>query len=327
MTEQTIATTERRPARPSPRPSGSTAGRARTRPRTGNLRKGEAFWGYLLIAPTAIGLLTLSIWPAIQTFSFSFTTWGSFGGHTFTGLTNYVAVLQDPEFGQALINTFLFTGMTLISVPLAIGLAALLNRRGLRGVGVYRTLYFLPVVTLPAAIALVWKLLYNGDFGLVNWFLGIFGVHGVSWLANGSTAIYAIGIVSIWSSIGYNMVLFLAGMQAIPAEYYEAASIDGAGPLRQFFRITVPLITPTTFFVAVITVINSLQAFDLVYLMVGPTSPAIQNAETVVYLFYQKGIIQGQGGYAAAIVFVLLLIILVLTLFQFRFQKRWVHYG
>jgi multiple sugar transport system permease protein len=299
----------------------------RVNPRRGNLRKGDTLWGYLLIAPTAIGLIALSIWPAIQTFFFSFTTWGSFGGHEFSGVSNYLQVFQDPELGQSLINTFIFTGMTLISVPLAIGLAALLNRRGLRAVGVYRTLYFLPVVTLPAAISLVWKLLYNGDFGLVNWFLGFFGVHGVSWLADSNTAIYAIGVVSIWSSVGYNMVLFLAGMQSIPPEYYEAASIDGAGKVRQFFQITVPLITPTTFFVAVITVINSLQAFDLVYLMVGATSPAIRSAETVVYLFYEKGIIQGQGGYAAAIAFVLLVIILILTLFQFRVQKRWVHYG
>ena len=300
--------------------------RARRRSSKG-LRRGDLIWGYLLIAPTAIGLLGLSIWPAIQTFWFSFTTWGSFGGHTFSGLDNYMQVFKDPELGQSLINTFIYTGMTLISIPLAIALAALLNRKGLRGVGVYRTLYFLPVVTLPAAISLVWKLLYNGDFGPVNALLELVGIHGTSWLSNSHTAIYAIGIVSIWSSVGYNMVLFLAGMQSIPVEYYEAASIDGAGKFRQFLRITVPLITPTTFFVAVITVINSLQAFDLVYLMVGPTSPALQSAETVVYLFYEKGIIQSQGGYAAAIAFVLLVLILIITLFQFRVQKRWVHYA
>jgi multiple sugar transport system permease protein len=161
----------------------------------------------------------------------------------------------------------------------------------------------------------------------VNALLELVGIQGTSWLSNSHTAIYAIGIVSIWSSVGYNMVLFLAGMQSIPVEYYEAASIDGASKFRQFLRITVPLITPTTFFVAVITVINSLQAFDLIYLMVGPTSPALQSAETVVYLFYEKGIIQSQGGYAAAIAFVLLVLILIITLFQFRVQKRWVHYA
>ena len=142
----------------------------------------------------------------------------------------------------------------------------------------------------------------------------MFGIEGQHWLSDSSTAIYAIGIVSIWSSVGYNMVLFLAGMQSIPSDYYEAASIDGAGKIRQFFRITIPLLTPTTFFVTVITVINSLQAFDLIYLMIGKDSPALASSETVVFLFYQKGIIQGQGGYAAAIAFVLLALILIITL-------------
>jgi multiple sugar transport system permease protein len=290
------------------------------------LHRGDAFWGYLLIAPTAIGLGVFSLWPAVQTFYFSFTTWGTFGGHDWSGLENYTQVVQDPELLRSLLNTVIFTVMTLIGVPISIVVAALLNSRGLRGVSVYRTLYFLPVVTLPAAIALVWKLLYNGDFGLVNWALGLVGIHGGHWLSDSSTAIYAVGIVSIWSSIGYNMVLFLAGMQSIPGEYYEAAAIDGAGRIRQFFQITVPLLTPTTFFVTVITIINSLQAFDLIYLMVGKDSPAIPASETVVYLFYSKGILQGQGGYAAAIAFVLLALILVITLFQFRMQRRWVHY-
>lgn len=320
MTELLRTAPEHRPTRPVLR-------RGRPRRKRNALRKGETFWAFVLIAPTAIGLGVFSIWPTVQTFFFSFTTWGSFGGHTWSGLTNYLQVFQDPELGQSLINTFIFTAMTLISVPLSIGLAALLNRKGLRGVSVYRTLYFLPVVTLPAAIGLIWRLLYNGDYGLINWLLGLFGIQGQHWLSDSSTAIYAIGIVSIWSSIGYNMVLFLAGMQSIPSDYYEAASIDGAGKIRQFFRITIPLLTPTTFFVTVITVINSLQAFDLVYLMVGKDSPALASSETVVFLFYQKGIIQGQGGYAAAIAFVLLALILIITLFQFRVQKRWVHYG
>ena len=304
----------------------STGSLPRRGARRSPLHRGDALWAYLLIGPTAIGLTVFSLWPAIQTFYFSFTTWGTFGGHEWTGGDNYAQVIQDPELGRSLVNTLIFTVMTLVGIPLSIVLAGLLNTRGLRGVGIYRTLYFLPVVTLPAAVALVWKLLYNGDFGLVNWALGLVGIHGGHWLSDSSTAIYAVGVVSIWSSLGYNMVLFLAGMQSIPPEYYEAASIDGAGRIRQFLQITVPLLTPTTFFVTVITVINSLQAFDLIYLMVGKDSPAIPASETVVYLFYSKGILQGQGGYAAAIAFVLLALILLVTLFQFRMQRRWVHY-
>jgi len=290
------------------------------------LRRGEAWYAYLLILPTTLGLGIFSIWPTFQTFYFSFTTWGSFGGHTWSGLTNYREVLQDPELGQAMINTLAFTAISLTSIPLAVMLAALLNRRGMRGIPIYRTIYFLPVVTLPAAIALVWKLLYNGDYGVVNWALGLVSLDGPYWLSDPRTAIVAISVVSVWGSVGYNMVLFLAGLQAVPAEYYEAAQIDGAGPIRRFFSITVPIITPTTFFVTVITVINALQAFDLVYLMIGPNNPALEKAKTVVYLFYEKGIIQFDGGYAAAIAFVLLVVILVLTLVQFRLQKLWVHY-
>jgi multiple sugar transport system permease protein len=326
MSNQTLTTAEPRPDKPGPRPDEPAPRRAVGR-KSSKLRKGETFWAYVLIAPTAIGLGVFSIWPTIQTFFFSFTTWGSFGGHEWTGAENYQQVIQDPELGQSLINTFILAAMTMISIPLAIVLAALLNRKGLRGVSVYRTLYFLPVVTLPAAIGLVWRLLYNGDYGLINYVLGIVGIDGGNWLSDSSTAIYAIGIVSIWSSLGYNMVLFLAGMQSIPGDYYEAAEIDGASKARQFFQITLPLLTPTTFFVTVITVINSLQAFDLIYLMVGKDSPAIGKTQTIVFLFYQKGIVQGQGGYAAAIAFVLLALILILTLFQFRVQKRWVHYG
>ena len=217
--------------------------------------------------------------------------------------------------------------MTLLGIPLSIGLAALLNTKRLRGVSFYRVVYFLPVVTMPAAIALVWKLIYNGDTGILNQFLARFGIDGPNWLSDPATAIYAVGIVSIWSSLGYNMVLLLAGMQSIPGEFYEAASIDGAGKWRQFFGITMPLLTPTTFFVTVITVINALQAFDLVFLMIGKTNPALEKSRTVVYLFYEKGFVESQGGYAAAIAFVLLAVILVFTAVQFRMQRRWVHYG
>ena len=298
-----------------------------SRSRRSRLRKGDAFWAYILILPTVIGLGTFSIWPTIQTFYFSFTEWGSFGGNTWTGTDNYVDVFQDDQLAQAFLNTTIFSLITLASVPIAIVLAVLLNRKGMKGVPVYRVIYFLPVVTLPAAIALVWKLLYNGDYGIVNWLLSLVGINGPYWLSDPSWAIIAVSLVSVWGSVGYNMVLFLAGLQSIPPQFYEAAQIDGAGPVRQFFSVTMPLLTPTTFFVTVITVINSLQAFDLVYLMVGRTNPALEKTKTVVYLFYEKGIIQNDGGYAAAIAFVLLAVILLITLIQFRVQKRWVHYG
>ncbi|MFL6136131.1 MAG: carbohydrate ABC transporter permease [Nocardioidaceae bacterium] len=296
------------------------------RPRRSGVHRGEAWWALAMLVPTLVGLGVFSLWPIFQTLYYSFTTWGAFGGHEWSGLENYRSLLSDSELLQALLNTVIFTAVTLTSVPLAIVVAALLNRPGMRGLAVYRTLYFLPVVTLPASVALMWKLLLSGDYGIVNWLLSLLHIDGPYWLSNPSTAIYALAAVSVWSSVGYNMVILLAGIQTIPRDYYEAAELDGAGKIRQFLSITVPLLTPSIFFVTVITVINSLQAFDLVYLMIGVNNPALDRSQTIVYLFYKTGFIDHDGGYAAAIAFVLMMAILVFTAVQFRLQKRWVHY-
>ena len=290
-----------------------------------------ALWGYAFIAPTALGLAVFYLWPVLQTAYFSFTRWGAFGGHTWSGTANYTRMIHDPEVGRALVNTLTYTVLGLISIPLAIVFAALLNRR-MRGVGLYRTLFFLPVITMPVAIAMVWRWLYNGDYGLINYLLSLVGVTGPNWISDPDTALYALVVIGIWSSIGYNLIIFLAGMQAIPADYYEAASIDGAGVLRQFFRITLPLLSPTAFFVSVISVIGSLQLFDLVYIIAGSGSaaranPAYPRLETVVQLFYDRAFVTNDRGYAAAIVMMLLVIIVLLTAVQFRLQRRWVHYA
>jgi multiple sugar transport system permease protein len=286
----------------------------------------EARWGWILIAPSLAGLGVFSIWPIFRTLYYSFTLWGAFGGHTWTGLTNYRTLFSDSEVLQSLQNTLIFAALSLLSVPIGIVVAALLNRENLRGLTVYRTLYFIPVITLPAAIALMWKFVYNGDYGPINQILDAFGINGPHWTSDPSTALYAVAIVAIWSSVGYNMVLFLAGMQTIPRQFYEAAELDGAGRIRQFFRITLPLLSPTIFFVTVIGVINALQAFDLIYVMIGKNNPALDESETIVYLFYDKAFVQSNGGYAAAIAFLLLGIIIVFTAAQFWLQKKWVHY-
>lgn len=286
----------------------------------------EWLWGYALILPMAFGLVVFFLWPIGQTVYLSFTESGVFGGSTWVGLDNFADLLGDEEMLGALRNTVLYAALVLAGVPVAIVVAALLNVRGLRGLGFYRTLYFLPVVTMPAAVGLTWRYLYNGDFGMVNYVLSLVGIDGPYWVGDPDVAIYAIAVVGIWSSLGYNAVLLLAGLQGIPRHYYEAAEIDGAGRLRQFFSITLPLLTPTTFFVVVITVINALQVFDLVYLMIDLKSPALAGSRTIVYLFYEQGFVQNQRGYAAAIAVVLLGLILVLTAIQFRLQKRWVHY-
>ncbi|NUT42209.1 MAG: sugar ABC transporter permease [Thermoactinospora sp.] len=288
--------------------------------------KREWAWGYLLIAPMALGLAVFYLWPIAQTLYLSMTESGVFGGYTWVGTANFAELFGDEEMYGTLGNTLLYSVLVLAGVPLSIVVAALLNVPGLRGLSIYRTLYFLPVVTMPAAIGLTWSYLFNGEFGAINHLLAAVGIDGPYWLGDERFAIYAIAIVGIWSSIGYNAVLFLAGLQGIPRHFYEAAEIDGAGRMRQFFSITLPLLTPTTFFVIVITMINALQVFDLVYLMVDAESPALAGSRTIVYLFYQTGFVQNQRGMAAAIAVILLALILVLTAIQFRLQKKWVHY-
>ncbi|MEF3402906.1 carbohydrate ABC transporter permease [Agromyces sp. CCNWLW203] len=284
------------------------------------------WWALLFIGPTAAGLLAFYLWPTVRTFLMSFTESGPFGGSEFVGVDNYVRLFQDPELLGALRNTALYTVIALVGIPLAVAIAALLNTTGLRGRGVYRTLYFIPVVTMPAAIALVWRMIYNGDYGVLNEVLGVFGIEGASWLTDPSTALIAIAVVGIWAGLGTNIVIFLAGLQGIPDTVMEAADLDGAGPVRKFFSITIPLLSPSIFFVSVISVIGALQVFDLIYMMLGTSNPAMPNTRTIVYLFYQAGFIDNEKGYAAAIAFLLLIIILVLTVVQFRLQKKWVHY-
>ncbi len=287
----------------------------------------DLFWAYLMIAPLMLGLLVFYIWPVFQTFYFSFTKWGAFGKYHWTGLSNYAQLLLDPDLGGALRNTLIFT---VLSVPGGIALsllvAVLLNQK-IRGVAVYRTLYFLPAVTMPAATAVVWKWLYNGDYGLINSVLGLVHIQGPRWVSDSHIALYSLILVAIWSSIGNNMVLFLAGLQGIPATYYEAASLDGAGPFHIFFRITLPLLSPTIFFTTVISLIGAFQVFDLIFLMFGPTSLVIDSTQSVVYLFYKNAFLIENKGYAATIAVLLFVIILGVTAIQFQLQKRWVHYS
>ncbi|MEU0569701.1 sugar ABC transporter permease [Nonomuraea sp. NPDC005983] len=291
------------------------------------LRDREWVWGYLLIAPMVLGLGIFYLWPMVQSVYYSFTEWTLFGDSSWVGIANYTKLLHDAAIGKALINTFVYSALILLGIPVSVLVAALLNARGLRLVGLYRTLYFLPVVTMPAAVAMVWAWLYNGDYGLFNYLLGLVGIKGTSWVANPDTALYAVVLIAIWSAIGYNAVIFMAGLQAIPQHLYEAASIDGAGRIRQFFKITLPLLSPSVFFVSVLTVIGGLQAFDMFFLLFRKGNPAREDSQTVVSLFFTYAFEEGAKGYAAALAVVLLIITLVLTVIQFRLQKRWVHYA
>lgn len=291
------------------------------------MRDREWVWGYLMIAPLVLGLGTFYLWPMVQSVYYSFTEWTLFGDASWVGLDNYTKLLSDPSIGKALRNTFVYSALSLLGIPIAVVVAALLNARGLKLVGLYRTLYFLPVVTMPTAVAMVWSWLYNGDYGLINYLLSLVGIQGKAWLSEPSTALYAVIVVGVWSAIGYNAVIFMAGLQGIPQHLYEAASIDGAGRIRQFFKITLPLLSPSIFFVSVLTVINGLQVFDMFFLIFRKGSPAREDNQSVVSLFFSYAFEDGAKGYAAALAVVLLAITLVLTVIQFRLQKKWVHYA
>jgi len=289
-------------------------------------KRSDFFWAYLMIAPTMIGLLIFYLWPIIQTFYFSFTEWGAFGQYEWTGLDNYKRMLEDSNLLQSFKNTGIYIIFTVpIGVFLSILLAVLLNQK-IKGKSVYRTLYFLPVITMPAAIAMVWKWLYNSDYGLLNYFLSLFGIKGPQWVSDPKIALYSIIVVAVWSGIGYNMVIFLSGLQGIPKTYYEAAEMDGAGPIKVFFKITLPLLSPVIFFVTIMSLIGAFQVFDLIFMMIGKSSTALENTESIVYLFYQHAFVLNDKGYAAAIAVLLLVVILIITAIQMVLQKKWVHY-
>lgn len=289
--------------------------------------RAEFVWGWAFILPTMLGLLILNIIPIFQTIYQSFFKTGAFGrGNIFVGTENYERLFSDGMIWQALLNTLKYAIIEVpFSIAIALVLAVLLNRK-MRGRSIYRAIYFLPMVAAPAAVAMVWSWLYNTRFGLLNHLLGKIGLGPVEWLSDPNISIVAVAIVGIWSVIGYNMVLFLAGLQEIPRDYYEAAEIDGANSVQQFFKITVPLISPTMFFVVVTRVIASMQVFDTIFMMIDRSSPALTKTQSLVYLFYRYAFVENNKGYGSAIVVLLLCIIMVITVFQMIAQKKWVHY-
>ena len=293
---------------------------------SGKRKLNDLFWGYLLILPTVLGLAVFYIAAFFQNLYYSFTNLGAFGKYKWVGMENYINVFSDPKVPQALINTVKFTVISVpISIIISLFIATLLNSK-IKGLSLYRTLYFLPAVTMPAAIAMMWKWLYNGQYGLLNQLLAKVGIEGQAWIADPKFAMGALIVVGIWSSLGMKIIYFLAGLQGIPKAYYEAATIDGAGPIKQFFSITLPSLTPTIFFVMITSLIGALQMFDLIFLMISKTSLAVDSTMSIVYLFYKYAFEFQEKGYASAISIVLFMIILVITAIQLKLQKKWVNY-
>lgn len=285
----------------------------------------EGFWAFWFLLPTFIGL-SLVVGSVVGGLAISFTEWDILTPPKWVGLGNFREMLTgDSIFAKSMLNTAYYTvGVVPAGTFLSL-LAAILMNQGIRGQAVFRTVYFLPSVCSGIAVALLWGWLYNTNFGLVNHLLRGVGLPRVSWLADKRIAMPSIIIMSIWRGLGYNMVLFLAGLQSIPGEYYEAARIDGANRWETFWRITVPLISPTTFFVTILSIIGSFQVFEATYVMTSG-GPAYATYTMVLYIFF-KGFQWFQMGYASALAYALFAVILAVTLVQLRYEKRWVHYS
>lgn len=289
--------------------------------------KREATWAWAFIIPTMLGLFILNFYPIFDTIYQSFFKTGDFGlGNVFIGMKNYQDLLfgsGKAELWQSLWNTIKYAIIEVpFSVVISIVLAVFLNRK-MKGRSIYRTIFFLPMVCAPAAVAMVWKWLYNQQFGLLN---NVFHTN-VAWISNPKIAWICIGVIGVWSIIGYNMVLFLGGLQEIPGDYYEAARIDGASGVRQFFSITMPLLSPTTFFIVQTRIIGALTIFDLMFMVMDKTNQALNKTQSIVYVFYQYSFTNGNKGVGAAIVVILLVFIMLLTVMLQKLEKKLVYHN
>ena len=282
----------------------------------------EETWGWIMVAPTTIGLIVLNLWPFAQTIYTSFCEHLGFGHYRFIGLTNFVRMFQNAEFWRATWNTILFCILTVpVGLFLSLLVAMLLNAK-IKFKGGFRTIFFLPLVCAPAAVTMVWRFIFNGEYGILNQLLG---AH-IGWITDPKFVMISCAIVAIWSNIGYDAVLLLAGLQNIPKTLYEANSIDGAGPVKQFFTITLPMVSPTLFVVMIMRLMSSVKVYDLIYMMVEETNPAVTSVQSLMYLFYRSSFVAGERGYGSAIVLWTVLLIGLVTLIQFYGQKKWVNY-
>jgi multiple sugar transport system permease protein len=298
---------------------------AEGRPQLPSLARREMRAAWLFLLPSLVLFTVFTALPVLSAFVISFAHWDLFNPPRLALFDNYIALWNDPIFRQVLGNTGYYV---VLAVPLQmlLGLLCALGlNRGVPGQAVFRVIYFLPVVTSTVAAGLVWAWLFNSNFGLINMGLSAVGITDLpKWLISSKFAMPAVIAVSVWQGLGYAMVLFLAGLQNIRQDLYEAAAIDGATGWSRFWHITLPLLSPMTFFVLIISIIGSFQVFELVYVMTkaGPANAT----NTLVYFIYQNGFMFYQMGIASAAAMVLFLIVLVLTLLQYRLQARWVHY-
>jgi len=288
------------------------------------MRRREMLYGYLMIAPNFLGFVVFLLGPIIFALAMSFTEFDLVSAPKFIGLGNYTHMIQDDQFWLTLAHTAYFS---LLAVPLSIitglGLALALNRT-FRFVSIYRAAFFIPVVSSAIAVSLIWKVVYNTEFGLLNYLLSLVSLPPQNWLTDPKLVIPAIALVWVWKTMGYNMIIFLAGLKGIPRELYDAAAVDGANSIQRLLYITLPLLTPTMFFVVIISLIGSFQVFDTVYAMTGG-GPG-DSSRVYYYWLWQNGFKFFRMGYASALAWVLFAILFVITIVQIRTLGRRVQY-
>jgi multiple sugar transport system permease protein len=293
--------------------------------RLSKARQREELWAYLFLLPQYLGLICFVLGPVLVTLFLSFSEWNLVAPPQWIGLENYRVSLQTDVFWQTWRNTIYYVVASVAgSMVLSLILALALNEK-LRGVTFYRGIYFLPVVTSAVAVSIVWRWLYNPDFGLLNVLLTAVGLPPLPWLNSLTWSMPSVIIMSVWHTVGYNMVIFLAGLQGIGDHFYEAAEIDGANALQRFRYITLPLLSPTTFFILVTATIGAFQAFNQIYIM---TNGGPANTTRVILLhIYILAFRLFKIGEASAVSWALFLILFGLTMVNFFVARKWVHYG
>jgi len=291
-----------------------------TTTRRSRLHRREHLAAAAFIAIPVIGFLIFTAYPLLFSFYASFTQWNGLSDPVFNGIDNYTQMFADPYFWQAMGNTvFMMIGIP-IGLVLSLLLALALNRK-MRGTTFFRTIYYVPVISSLAAVAILWQWAYNGDFGLINQVLSFFGIDGPNWLQNADTAKPAIVIMAIWKGLGFSMLLYLAALQSVPRHLYEAASIDGANAFQQFRSITIPMLSPVTFFLVITSIIGGAQIFIEINIMTPTGGPEFSTASIVWYI-WQKAFNYLQMGYATAMSVVLGLLVFAITAIQFRINRR-----
>lgn len=279
----------------------------------------------LFVLPALIPLIVFWIYPICRSIWISFTDWDYMTPtYHFVFLKNYISLFKDSRFYEALLNTLVFTIGTLVpTIVIGLGLAVLLQKPFI-GSGVVKFILFSPWITPTVAISIVWTWIYQPNDGLANMVLSLFGMPGLKWISSSQTAMLSVIIVTVWKSMGYAMIFYLSALEKVPDELYEASALDGAGKWRQFKAVTLPCISPTTFFLMIITMINSLQAYDQIQILTqgGPSG----STRTLLYMYYQLGFEEYKMGQATSVAVIMIIITVLLSLIQFWGSKKWVHY-